>query len=361
MAIRGKIFVALLLAIALVALTPAFAAEKQSMGDAWWTGPLQTPNAGTIPKNHWYVETYFVAEQDNGSYGNGGTHYGANSVKGCATGIQCGYDNAYQMETLMTYGVTNKFNVQILTDFGGQQGGSNSVAPAGTVVNGVPYSGVANGNTLQGVNDFLTRIRLPYKLHGYKQGQMWPTFSIVPEVNIPTGRNDHTLWTPGVGFWAIRPFWMPNGRILRIRASEDVWFPKSKNISVNDFAECTVSNPHATTCNYEKGTYAKTQIGFEYSLTKKWVPAWDFVIGNYGGQQKFNGTKAMGVTGVTCVGNVCNTATGTLNTPMSFAIDPALEYNFTGNTGIIFGVEITVAGTNNTSYIAPQIALQWFK
>jgi len=88
MAIRGKIFVALLLVLTLVALTPAFAGDKEKMGDAWWTGPLQTPSPNTIPKNHWYVETYFAVEQDNGSYGNSGTKYGANSLKGCAIGIQ---------------------------------------------------------------------------------------------------------------------------------------------------------------------------------------------------------------------------------------------------------------------------------
>ena len=109
MAIRGKIFVALLLALTLVALTPAIAAEKQQLGDAWWTGPLQTPSAGTIPKNHWYVETYFVVEQDNGGYDNDGNRYGANyAVKGG------GYDNDYYSTTLFTYGVTNKLNLQIL-------------------------------------------------------------------------------------------------------------------------------------------------------------------------------------------------------------------------------------------------------
>ena len=66
MAIRGKIFVALLLVLTLVALTPAFAGDKEKLGDAWWTGPLATSNPNVIPKGHFYIETYFVVEQDNG-------------------------------------------------------------------------------------------------------------------------------------------------------------------------------------------------------------------------------------------------------------------------------------------------------
>ena len=337
MAIRGKIFVALLLALALVALTPAFAADRESLGDAWWTGPLQTPSANTIPKNHWYIETYFVAEQDNGVYGNNGTKYGANSAAAHALGMP-GYDNNYNQETLMTYGVANNFNAQILTEFGGTQGGT----------------GVA---TSPGISVELVRIRTPYRLVKYKEGKPWPSFTVVPEVNVPVG--GESVWKPGIGFWAIRPFWLPNGRILRPRVSEDIWFPKGgKNVSTASNPACLVNNVAATTCSLDTAKYAKTQIGVEYSLTKKWVPAFDFVIGNYGGQNKYNGVAAQGITGFTAAGVP---VMGALAGTRGYAIDPALEYNFTDNTGIIFGVEVTVGGTNAGSYIAPQIALQWFK
>ena len=193
---------------------------------------------------------------------------------------------------------------------------------------------------------------MPYKLHSYKQGQWAPTFSFVPEVNTPVAAG--AIWTPGVGFWAIRPFWMPNGRILRIRASEDIWFPKGgKAVGLG---QCSML--HRRSCDLDAAKYGKTQVGFEYSLTKKWVPAWDFVW-KYYGQNKVNGADA--------TADVINPATGVVTPNVvlqgrrDFRVDPALEYNFTENTGIIFGVEVTVAGRNTGSYIAPQIALQWFK
>ena len=319
MAIRGKIFVALLLALALVALTPAFAADRQQLGDAWWTGPLQTPGANTIPKNHWYVETYFVVEQDNGGYNNNSDKFGANNKY-----VGKGYQNNYNSDTLFTYGLMNNFNFQMVLGLDGSQGGTDRPSTDGASID-------------------LFRVRLPYRIHKYKEGSWAPSFTFVPEVNAPVGPD--SIWTPGVGFWAIRPFWMPNGRILRIRASEDIWFPKGGK-------SCGAG------CSFDAAKYGVTQVGFEYSLTKKWVPAWDFVW-KYYGQNKTNGVANT----TTFVDPTTGVATPnvTLKGRRDFRIDPALEYNFTENTGIIFGVEVTVAGRNTGSYIAPQIALQWFK
>jgi len=331
MGFRGKIFTLFVLVLALALITPAFAAERQKLGDAWWTGPLQTPNAGTIPKNHWYVETYFVVEQDNGAYANSGTKYSANSPVG--RGLTGGYLNDYQSTTLFTYGVTNKFNAQILLGLDGAQGKQGfNCGTAGACNNGMEVG--------------LLRVRLPYKLHSYKEGKWAPTFTFVPEVNAPVGLGYANVWQPGFGLWAIRPFWMPNGRILRIRASEDLFFPKGGKVTAP-----------GTSVDFAK--YGVSQFGFEYSLTKHWVPAFDFVW-KYYGQNKTNGVAN------TC-STVFNTTTGVGSSPAAcdgrrdYRIDPALEYNFTENTGVIFGVELTVGGRNTTSYIAPQIALQWFK
>src|SRR5271157_4868374 len=110
MAIRGKILVVALLVLALAAITPAFAGEKEKLGDANWTGPLETSNPNVIPKGHLYIETYFVVEQDNGFYDRKGNSHRAP------------YDNDYQSVTLFAYGITNKFNLQFLPAFDGAQG-----------------------------------------------------------------------------------------------------------------------------------------------------------------------------------------------------------------------------------------------
>jgi len=319
MAIRGKIFVTLLLVLTLVALTPAFGQDKEKLGDAWWTGPLETPNPNVIPKGHLYMETYFVVEQDNGVYNSKGTKIGGNAPGGG------GYDNAFQSVTLFQYGVAKNFNFAMLPVFYGVQAKSNSESTPGGQVGGLI-------------------IRTPYQLLRFKQGSLIPSLSITPGVNTPVASGNGNVWTPWVGLWVQEPFWMPGGRILRVRAAQDFYFPLQGQTFAPSTGVC--SGTGITSCSINKGDFQKTMIGMEYSLTKHWVPAWDFYW-QYGSRT---------------TQSVNNLASVTKSPSYNyFAVDPALEYNFTGDVGIIFGAEVTVSGRNAQGYIAPQIAVQWFK
>jgi len=320
MAIRGKIFVCALLVLALAAITPAFAGEQEKLSDAWWTGPLETSNPNVIPKNHLYIETYFVVEQDNGFYDAKGNQHRAP------------YDNDYQSVTLFAYGITNKFNLQFLPAFDGAQ----ALEKGAFSTNGMEV-------------DNLT-VRTPYQFYAYKQGKVWPSFTIAPGFIAPIETGSHNAtnpWTPWFGLWVQRPFWMPGGRILRVRANQNFYFPVNDSKTTTCPVATTTLLADGGTCALSGGKYAKTFIGMEYSLTKHWVPAWDFYW-KYGAE-----TTAKAVNGA----NLGPLSPGY----QRMVIDPALEYNFTGNVGIIFGVELTVSGRNVGSYIAPQIALQVFK
>ena len=323
MTIKGKIFLAVLLALTLIALTPAFAAERQKLGDAWWTGPLETSNPNVIPVGHLYIETYFAVTQDNG----GGYDNNGNNTSGHR--IETNYDST----TLFAYGVAKNFNLQFLPGFGGTQGGS-----------GVPSTTGASMDNLT--------VRTPYQFVSYKEGKWYPSFSVSPGFIAPTATGQGNVWTPWFGLWAQRPFWMPNGRILRVRVNQDFFFP----LQGQKFSATSGVCNGAAACTLNDGKYYKTLIGIEYSLTKKWVPAWDFYW-KYGSGNVVNST-------VGGARQSCSTfvkANGSCDSFSSFRIDPALEYNFTGNVGVIFGAELTVAGRNSGYYIAPQIALQWYK
>jgi hypothetical protein len=52
------------------AQAPAF---RQSLDDAWWTGPLLAPNASTLPRGHLLVEPYVYAVITRGFYNAGGS------------------------------------------------------------------------------------------------------------------------------------------------------------------------------------------------------------------------------------------------------------------------------------------------
>jgi hypothetical protein len=328
MSVRGRIFVFALLVLALVVITPAFAAEREKLGDANWTGPLETSNPNVIPKNHLYIETYFVMEQDYATYNN----------KGNKTSRPV--SNDYQSVTLFAYGITNKFNLQFLPAFDGTE----------------KLGGSLPGSSSKGLEvDDLT-VRTPYQFYSYKEGKAWPSFTVSPGFIAPIGTGATNVtdpWTPWVGLWAQRPFWMPGGRILRVRFNENFYFPLQENHAVSACPTLTAAQLAAAggACSLSGGKYMKTLIGAEYSLTKHWVPAWDFYW-KWGAQTT---TKGINGTAFTGGNNIFNSSMQRL------VIDPALEYNFTGNVGMICGVELTVSGRNTTAYVAPQCALQLFK
>lgn len=326
MSMRGRFFVLTALVFAVLILTPALTFSQESLASAWWTGPLETPNPNDIPKGHSYVESYLIAQQNNGGYTAKGDHFGADSSLGS------GYSNQYTEYTFFIYSFSNQLNLQVLEGFYGIQGGTAKYAADGEVLN--PSS--------EGVLASNPEIRLPWQIVHYQPNRWLPSVTLVGGFDAPAGAGSTNVWTPLFDIWGGRPFWLPGGRILRVHASQDFYFPVAgKTVPMTNCAFSAIAHS-ASTCTMDQGVYGKSMVGLEYSLTKHWVPAWDF-YSTYHSDSKFN--------------RIGDPSTST----RLFAVDPAIEYNFTPHLGIIFGAEISVIGKNTSSYIAPQIALQIFK
>ena len=195
-----------MLVLTLALITPAFAGDRQKLSDAWWTGPLETSNPNTIPRNHIYIETYFAVEQDHGGYNSSGK----------LVRLGTGLSNDYQSTTLFKYGLTNNLNLDILLGFDAAQGGT----------------GVASSN---GMEVGLLKIRPVYRFLKYKEGKWWPAMSVATGFIAPTTTN--ATFTPFVALWEQRPFWFPwTGRILRVRANEEFYHPMAKDYSLANCA-----------------------------------------------------------------------------------------------------------------------------
>jgi hypothetical protein len=97
--------------------------------------------------------------------------------------------------------------------------------------------------------------------------------------------------------------------------------------------------------NAAPGFAADVGLGVEYGLTQRWVLALDLVQ-TYANGFRLNGTDA--------AGNEVHTHSASSS---SLGLAPAIEYNWSDSVGVIAGVELSVAGRNTASYIAPQIAL----
>jgi len=49
--------------------SPPSSVVRQSLDDAWWTGPMLAPSAATLPRGHFLIEPYFydvIAAHSNG-------------------------------------------------------------------------------------------------------------------------------------------------------------------------------------------------------------------------------------------------------------------------------------------------------
>ena len=42
--------------------------DRQSLDDAWWTGPMLAPSAATLPQGHFLIEPYFYDVIQQGQY-----------------------------------------------------------------------------------------------------------------------------------------------------------------------------------------------------------------------------------------------------------------------------------------------------
>src|SRR6185312_13527722 len=72
---------------------------QQSLDDAWWTGPLLAPSAGTLPRGHWLVEPYVFDVMTYGYFDRNGTRR--------STGAAHELGN----QTYIEYGLADRFTL----------------------------------------------------------------------------------------------------------------------------------------------------------------------------------------------------------------------------------------------------------
>src|SRR5215472_17069196 len=79
---------------------------QQALSDAWWTGPMLAPSAGTLPPGHWLVEPYVFDGIQYGSYDRNGKLTSA------------AHANSYGSLTYVIYGLAKRLSVGMIPTFG---------------------------------------------------------------------------------------------------------------------------------------------------------------------------------------------------------------------------------------------------
>lgn len=320
------------LALAVSPLCPANAAEqestvRESLDNAWWTGPLLAASPATLPQGHMLIEPYVFDAIVEGSFDNAGARH------------PIPHQNDYGSLTYVLYGLTDTVTLGAIPHFGFNDPGQ-----------GQRSSGVAVGDlTLQGA----------YRLSRFLDLGWLPALSLVIGETLPTGHYDQLgdrpslgmgagAYTTTVSIYSQYYLWMPSGRILRTRL--DVSQSLSSSVDIQDVSV------YGTTQGFRgrarPGDSTTIDSAWEYSMTRKWVAALDVAYGH---------SASTGLTGRYPQSPGGESAAVAIQiesgSSYSLSVAPAIEYNWSAAAGIILGAKWIAAGRNTGAVIAPVAAI----
>jgi hypothetical protein len=291
-----------------LALPDSDPAPRQSLDDAWWTGPIVTNSAAVLPRGHALIESYLL------------------DVIG-------DHAKTYESLTYMLYGVTDRFTIGPIpvVGFNGARGGQDSSGPH--------------------LGD--TGILAKYALTRFDAAEGIPDIALAVQENLPTGKYDRLGDRPSNGFgsgayttvaslFSQMYFWLPNGRLFRTRLDLSAGFSSTVDVQgVSVYGTGAGFLGHA-----RPGNSLSADASFEYSLTRNWVVALD-VIYNHG-----NATLTRGFQ----TGQSVQLNSGSSD---GIGLAPAVEFSWTPNLGLLVGARIITKGHNTPASITPAVGINW--
>ena len=308
------------------ATSQAAVLPQQSLEDAWWTGPLLAPSAGTLPQGHWLLEPYVFDLMSYGRFDRNGTLH--------STGAAHEFGNQSYIE----YGLVDRFTLGLIPRLGFHESSA-----------GQDSSGFAVGDvTLQGA----------YGLTQFHQGSWVPATALVIGETFPAGKYDRLsgqtdgalgsgAYSTTISLYSQSYFWMPNGRILRTRL--DLSYQVSQWASLH--GESVYGTLDGFSGRAHPGPSTFGDLAFEYSVTQKWVLATD-AWWEHDGNTRVEGIYAAPVISPAPPYLVQDSGSADL-----LYLAPAVEYNWSARMGVIAGARVMVLGRNVTATIAPVAAI----
>jgi hypothetical protein len=287
------------------------ASSRQSLDDAWWTGPMLANTAASAPRGHGLIEPYFYD-------------------------VTAAHSNSMGTFGYLLYGVTDKLSIGL-----NPQAGFNSGSQA-------PNSAGA------GVAD--TILLAQYGLTAFDPAGWLPTTALSLQETLPTGRYDRLgtrsgngfgngAYTTTLGLYSQSYLWLPNGRLLRARLN--VQRPVfSSRTQVHDVSVYGTGAGFRGNAQLGSGVYVDTS--FEYSLTRSWVLAFDLTF-RHGDATRLRGHYIQSP----------SEFAANLGSNDAFAFAPAIEYSWAANIGVLLGMRIIPASHNTGRSLTPVVAINY--
>jgi hypothetical protein len=289
---------------------------RQSLDDAWWTGPMLAPSAATLPRGHFLIEPYLYDVIGAHSHGFGSLTY-------------------------VNYGLINRVTVGVIPTAG--------------------FTKVSNSPGSSGVGMGDLTLQTQYRFTKFREGSWIPMTSVAVQEGLPTGKYDRLgnrpsdglgsgAYTTTVALYSQTYFWLPNGRILRMRFNVSEGF--SNNVNVRDVS---VYGTEAGFRGHAKpGSPFFADAAWEYSLTRSWVLALDATY-RHAGNTRVAGYNVLDPS------SVPNPPSIRLNSGSSdaFGFAPAIEYNWKPTLGVLLGTRVIPASHNTHRTITPAVAINF--
>jgi hypothetical protein len=292
-------------------------AYRQSPGDAWWTGSMLAAGAGTLPPGHFLIEPYLYA-------------------------VTVPHSNTFGSFNYIIYGLADRLSVGMIPTAG--------------------YTRTSEGLGSSGVGLGDQSLMAQYRLTKTHSAGGMPTMSVNVEETFPTGKYDRLGNRPDDGFgsgaytttlalYTQQLFWLPNGRLMRMRLNTSLAF--STHVNIEDVSVYGTSEGFRGQAVPGRSVYI--DAAWEYSLTRSWVPALDITY-------RHNGNTRVTGYNMPESGGVQNLPGIRLNSGTSdaFAFAPGIEYNWTSKLGVLLATRIIPAGHNTIASITPAVAINIF-
>jgi hypothetical protein len=289
---------------------------RQSLDDAWWTGPMLAPSAATLPRGHFLIEPYL---------------YDVIAV----------HSNGFGSLTYVNYGLADRVTVGLIPTAGFNQ-----------LSSGPSSSGVGLGDlTLQ----------TQYRLTKFHEGSWIPTTSVAVQETLPTGKYDRLgerpsdglgsgAYTTALALYSQTYFWLANDRILRMRFNVSQGL--SNNVNVKDVS---VYGTEAGFRGHAKpGSSFFVDASWEYSLTRRWVLALDATY-RHNGNTRATGYNTLDPSSVRHPSGLQLDS----GSSEAFGFAPAIEYSWKPNLGVLVGTRVILAAHNTHASITPAVAINF--
>lgn len=273
-------------------------------------------SAATLPRGHFLVEPYIYD-------------------------VTSAHSNGFGSLTYLLYGLSDRLTVGMVPVLG-----YNSVS------GGLDSSGIGLGDA---------SVQVQYRLTQFPADSTLPTVSIQLQETLPTGKYDRLGNRPGDGLGGgayvttlqldtQTYFWLPNGRILRMRFNVARSFSTSADVE----GVSVYGTTHGFRGSARPGSSFYANAAWEYSLTRHWVLALDITYRRTG-NSRVSGYAAL--------------QDGTLPRPQSIRMNsgssvalgfaPAIEYSWNARAGILFGTRVITGGHGTPTTITPAIAFNF--